>query len=284
MLNRDSKKIAYEITEPETLHDGRYILFILPGGPGLDSSIYKPFYSQLQTVAHLIFLDPRGCGMSDKYELASCYTMDGYTDDIRMLCHHLSLNKVSLLGVSYGSMVALNFAVKYKEEIIIEKLFLIGGAPSYRFIEQAKKNLLARGIQPQIDVCNKWLWDGSFESAEDLIEYNIIMRPLYSLSAAKSNTPLSYQTKWVVEPVNEAWRTQFWRFDLVNQLHQIKAEKTYIIFGKYDWINDPSFAIEMNKYIHSSQLFLLESGHSIASDQPEVLKQILFSSLINGGK
>lgn len=284
MLNQDGKKISFEITDYETIHDGRPVLFILPGGPGLDSSAYKPYYSQFSSVAHLVFIDPRGCGLSEKYQSTSDYTMEGYMLDVEALYHHLKLEKIYLLGVSYGSMVALNFAIKYQDTIKIEKLFLIGGASSYRFIEQAKKNLRLRGSQEQIEICNKWLWEGKFNTTDDLAEFGLVMRPLYSLKAARESNQAPYQTKWSVDPVNEAWQTKFWHFDLVEQLRHIKAKETCIIFGKYDWVNDPSFAIEMHNHIPSSQLYLLESGHSIVADQPEQLKSILLSHINNTAK
>lgn len=280
--NLDGKKIAFEITDIEMINDGKPVLFILPGGPGYDRTPYKAFYApHLSEVAHLVFIDPRGCGQSDRYQDRSSYTMNGYTADVECLRKHLHLERISILGVSYGSMAALNYAVQHPE-VNIEHLILVGGAPSFHFIDKARQNLLAQGTPEQIALCDKVLWDGHINSQEESEHYGKIMRSMYSMRIRNGKiTKNPYSSiPFSPDPNNEAWSTHFWEFDLEKQLSTITAKDTQIIFGEYDWINDPYFARLMAKRIPNAHLYLLpNSGHSVATDQPQLYLNILLDTL-----
>ncbi len=282
LTNLDGKEIDFEVTEFETIDDGRPVLFILPGGPGYDRTLYKTFYApRLSEAAHLVFIDPRGCGQSEKYPSRSSYTMDGYTADVECLRRHLHLHDISILGISYGSMVALNYAVQHPE-VNIERLILVGGAPSFRFIEKAKQNLLARGTVDQIALCDRVLWSGNINSQEESDHYGAVMGSMYSMRIKSGEITRSPYSSIPFSPDqnNEAWSTNFWRFDLEDQLHHITARETQIIFGEHDWVNDPSFARLMADRILNAHLHLLpNSGHSVATDQPEMYKEILLQAL-----
>ena len=114
----------------------RPVIFILPGGPGLDHSTYRS-YTCLLDVADIVFHDPRGCGQSDKGDPSS-YNMENYIDDIEVIRQSLQLSNIIPLGKSYGSVCAMAYALRYKESI--DKLILSAGAASYRSLETAKEN------------------------------------------------------------------------------------------------------------------------------------------------
>ena len=44
-------------------------LLLLHGGPGFDHSIYKPAYSALSDLAQVVYLDLRGNGRSDYFQV-----------------------------------------------------------------------------------------------------------------------------------------------------------------------------------------------------------------------
>ncbi|MCP4475940.1 MAG: alpha/beta hydrolase [Gammaproteobacteria bacterium] len=63
----------------------------------------------------VVIFDPRGCRKSS-IENSLCYSMDVYIDDIEDIRQQLEIDKVVILGTSYGSMVAQGYAIKYGKE------------------------------------------------------------------------------------------------------------------------------------------------------------------------
>lgn len=243
----------------------RAVAFLLPGGPGADQSSFAK-YSSLSDVADIIYHDPRGCGLSDRSGLDS-YTMDVYINDIEEIRKQLKLNKIILIGKSYGSMCAIGYALRHSTTV--SKLVLIAGAASYRFINTAKNNLVTYGSTKQNIICEK-LWTGSFQSNEEIIEFFNAMAPLYSVKAkdmhiaSKKDLPsFSY------EVLNKGFSDFLRTFDYEPELHKISCS-TLILAGENDWINDVSHAKHMSQLIQNSQLKIFTNcGHALEIDAGE---------------
>src|SRR5580692_1595567 len=97
-------ELYVEILSENKLGTKRPVMFILSGGPGADHTAYLN-YSCLHEVVDIVFHDPRGCGKSSKGALSD-YTMNNYIDDVEAIREHLSLEKIIVLGKSYGAMCA----------------------------------------------------------------------------------------------------------------------------------------------------------------------------------
>ena len=145
----------------------RPVLFLLHGGPGGDHTGFKSTTAALRDVAQLVFLDHRGCGRSAEGDPAS-YTMDNNIEDIDALREHLGLNRISVLGSSYGGMVAQGYALRYPERVA--NLVLVVTAPSYRFLDDAKAYLNEHGTADQKRVAQR-LWDANFQNMDQLREF-----------------------------------------------------------------------------------------------------------------
>jgi proline iminopeptidase len=149
----------------------RPVIFMLHGGPGGDHLRFKQHSLELQDVAQLVFIDHRGCGRSKKTQQSE-YTLENNIEDIEALRKHLGLEKIVILGTSYGGMVAQGYATRYPENL--EKLILVVTAPSFRFLENAQNKILQDGSADQIEICEH-LWNGTFESHEHIIEFFSLM-------------------------------------------------------------------------------------------------------------
>ncbi len=90
------------------------LLFISGTGGDLRN---KPnqFDSPLARDFDLLSYDQRGLGQSDKP--ADAYTMADYADDAAALLDALALEKVPVMGVSFGGMVAQELALRHPERI-----------------------------------------------------------------------------------------------------------------------------------------------------------------------
>ncbi len=244
----------------------RPVVFLHTGGPGGDHTVFKPSYTPLREVAQLVYFDPRGCGRS-----APCapqdITLDNHIDDIDALRDYLGLERITLLGASYGGMVALGYALRYPQRLA--NLILVVTAPSFRFLEDAKRNVRERGTPEQVQVCER-LWAGTFESLEQLREYYRLLSPLYSLKF----DPSKFDDGWKRSirsfvALNRGFGDFLRTYDYIDRLHEIRCP-TLIIAGAHDWICPPEHSRLMAERIPRSHLKVFpRSSHGVASDEPE---------------
>lgn len=245
----------------------RPVAFILPGGPGADHTNYLK-YTCLQTVADLVFHDPRGCGESDKAD-PSTYTMANYIEDVESIRLALGLNQIIVIGKSYGAMCALGYAVRYPASVA--KLVLSAGAPSYHFLEKAKQNVEERGTPEQKQVCEK-LWTGSFADYEDLLAYFQATNTLYSVRARTFPQEFDLANKcrhFSCDVINEGFRNQLWHFDFSSAMPTLTCP-TLILAGEQDWITDVQYSRQMAASIpHSKLMVFQQASHAMEADVPE---------------
>ena len=254
--------------------EDRPVLFLLHGGPGGDHLRFKQHSLELQDIAQLVFIDHRGCGRSKKTK-QSDYTLENNIEDTEALRKHLGLDKICILGGSYGGMVAQGYAIRYPKHV--SKLILSVTAPSYHFAETAKRNLQERGNAKQIAI-TEHLWNGTFKNHKHVMEFFKEMEMLYSTTASKRTKKITNkppQTIWSHEALNEGFNGKFKKFNFIPHLNKITCP-TLILAGDSDWICDPSQSKIMAKHIRNSKLKIFKNcGHAIAVDaHAEYIKNV----------
>ncbi|MEC7556449.1 MAG: alpha/beta fold hydrolase [Planctomycetota bacterium] len=244
----------------------RPTLFLLHGGPGGDHVGFKSTVARLVDVAQLVYVDHRGSGRSAASD-PSTYTLDENIDDVDALRDYLGLDSICLLGSSYGGMVAQGYAIRYPDRV--SNLVLCATAPSYRFLEDAKRIVAERGTPEQQAVCET-LWNGSFESLEQVREYYQAMGPMYSVThdAEKSAESWSRGTR-NFEQLNLGFSSFLRDFDYTEQLDSI-ACPTLVLAGEQDWICPPNHSRDIAERVPRAHLKVFsKSAHNIAGDEPE---------------
>src|SRR5262245_1587950 len=116
-------------------------LLLLHGGPGFDHSIYKPAYSALSDLAHVIYLDHRGNGRSDAGP-REAWTLAQWGDDVRGFCEALGIERPIVLGASFGGKVAMAYATRHPfhpAKLILISTDAAGGAHKDRRVAMFEK-------------------------------------------------------------------------------------------------------------------------------------------------
>ncbi len=99
----DGAHVWYRVAGSE---DAPAVLF-LHGGPGYNTYAFERAVGELlERDLRMIYLDQRGCGRSRP---ATRYGMDATIDDVDALLRHLEIERVSLLGHSFGALVAIEY-------------------------------------------------------------------------------------------------------------------------------------------------------------------------------
>jgi proline iminopeptidase len=194
------------------------------------------------------------------------------------LRQHLGLDKIVVLGSSYGGMVALSYAVRYPQNV--SHLIVVATVPDSRFLQRAKEILAQRGTDEQNAIAQR-LWDGTFESEEQLREYFQVMAPMYSIT----HDPEARQKGWdrailSADAINVAFSSFLRSYNVLDQLHKITSP-TLVIGGRHDWICPPEFSEEIAQAIPNADLRIFEnSGHSVRADEPEALLDAIAGFLV----
>ena len=261
--------ISYEVRGT-----GLPIMFI--HGFGSKKEIWKPQVIELSKRFKTITFDLRGTGKSDRPNYP--YSMKMFVDDIKGLMDFLHINKIHLIGRSFGGMIAQHFALSYPE--FLDKLILIStnyGRPNSEWVEIIKNNRLQEiellRINPEKAFWEglRWRFHQNFQkelksnpkkkffdqfSAESLIKESLI-------NPSKPQD-IIYQA--------EAMKTHY----TLESLDQIK-NKTLLIAASHDRLTPKSVMIEIHEKMLNSTLKVIENaGHFMTlSRAPEVNKIIL---------
>lgn len=256
------------------------VLFLLHGGPGGNHIHFKFDSMELEKVAQLVFIDQRGCGMSKKTK-ASDYTLENNIEDIEALRKHLGLKKISLLGISYGGIVAQGYAIKYSK--YLENLILVVTSPSHHFIDDAKAFLNKHGTELQRAICDRLLWPGNVRTKKDVSQYLKALDPLYFYSKPrrrkivvrdknKKIMKIDYLSPAVL---NKGFSTFLRDFNFIPKLKKIHCP-TLVLAGKHDWICSARQSIVIANNIKNAKLKIFSKcGHAITYDaKPRYLKAV----------
>ena len=91
----------------------RQTVILLHPGPGFDHGLFKvQLGPALVPHAQVVYFDQRGGGRSDKAD-PSELTLDRWADDVKELADVLGIERPVVLGLGFGSLVAIRYASRY---------------------------------------------------------------------------------------------------------------------------------------------------------------------------
>jgi proline iminopeptidase len=89
----------------------------LHGGPGQGSQTFAKFAGPpLERSQRMIYLDQRGSGRSEKH-WAKEYSLALMVNDLEKLRRHWGVRKMDLIGHSFGTLLALEYAARYPQHV-----------------------------------------------------------------------------------------------------------------------------------------------------------------------
>jgi proline iminopeptidase len=261
-------------------------LFIVHGGPGASHDYFLPYLLPLARHNELVFIDERGSGRSQQLSDPSGYTVENMVEDVEDVRTALNLGKITLLGHSYGGVLAQAYALKYQKNLT--HLILCSTFPSTKQMNDVfvkMKENMSPELRAKIDGMEK---DGLFGHGDPYRQGRYTDD--YMIAAwGEGYFPYIYQnhpdpnydpiaqgvTAWAL--YREMWGSNgefvidgnLKSVEYVDQLPTIHVP-TLILVGDHDEC-DPSLSKEMHQKIAGSKLIILpKSGHMIFVDQPEL--------------
>lgn len=132
-------------------------LVLLHGGPGSTHNYFELLDELAMTGRRIVMYDQLGCGRSDTGYHPELWNMEVWKEELKALRGYLGLERIHLLGQSFGGMLALAYVCDEKPEGI-ESLILSSTLPSsalwareqhrmIRFLPQKMQDAIARAEQ-----------------------------------------------------------------------------------------------------------------------------------------
>lgn len=103
-------------------------LFILHGGPDFNHNYLLPEMDLLASAFRLIYYDQRGRGKSSSGVAVEDVTIESEVDDLDTLRQHFGLDAISLIGHSWGCVLAMEYAARHPDRT--GRLILMNSAPA----------------------------------------------------------------------------------------------------------------------------------------------------------
>ena len=248
--------------------DGPALVLLM--GIGYDSSLWT-----LQQVPVLcgrfrvVILDNRDAGRSSRADHP--YTIADMADDVAGLLDALDIDRTHLLGLSMGSMIGMEFALRHADRL--DRLVLAGpgAAPARSAVDPIAIWNWVKAHDPSGEVFGgqqfTWLFSAAFLRNKTAVQDTI------ALLASNPNP---------IEP--EAYDRQaqaYLQFDALDRLDGIKAP-TLIIVGEQDLLTPPWIAREVADRIPGAQLKIVTgdgSSHLVPLERPDKFNQLVMDFL-----
>ena len=119
-------------------------LIVLHGGPDFDHGYLRPELDALADTYRLIYYDQRGRGQSAEHVRPEHVTLASDLDDLDKVRRFFRLDRAVLLGHSWGTVLALEFALRHPKRV--SHLVLMNPAP----VSQAQVTWLRRSYVAQL--------------------------------------------------------------------------------------------------------------------------------------
>jgi proline iminopeptidase len=266
-VNVKGGKIWYRVTG----QGSKTPILMLHGGPGTPSYYLNPL-RLLGEDRKVITFDQLGCGRSDAITDTTLMTIDTFVEQVHTLLSTLQIDKVHLYGHSWGTMLGVDYYLKYPQKI----KSLILASPclnAYMWVSDADSLISTLPDSVQTILHNNI----NGVSQDSAVLANAVM--VYSNSFYTRKTPMSAdmdsanaETGWNV--YNYMWGpNEFFalgtlkNYDRTKELSSIKVPTLYTC-GDFDSATPKTLKYYQSLTPNSKLVVFKNAGHYTMHDNP----------------
>lgn len=275
----DKVKIFYKIEGK-----GTETLVVVHGGPGNSLESIRPDMEPLARNRRVIYYDQRGQGKSDLVKDADRLGYKNDVADLEALRVHFKLEKMSLLGNSWGGLLASLYAIEHPDRV--ERLVLdVPAAPMVGFVQDMEEELSRRLVvlykedgARKIRLASR---EDNWIKAKDplthcretyyamLAAYSHGLRPLDKLGYKGDLCAGGVESVRYQRTVNaHVWRS-LGDFNIVPQLAAVKAP-VLVIQGASDVVRLRGSEFYASGYPNARLLVIQNAGHLAHIETPDL--------------
>lgn len=273
---------------------GKPIVFVHGGpGGGVDPTMRRFFNP---AVWRVILFDQRGCGKSLPFSELKDNTTWDLVDDMEKLREELEIKDWTVFGGSWGSTLALTYAITHAEKVkglILRGIFLLRKKEIDWFYQEGASNIFP-------DVWSKYLEAIPTDERHDLVHaYHKRLTsddPKVRTQAAKawsiwegSTSKLLMDPSFIERFAGDEFADAFARIEchyfvnkgffktdnwIIENINKIRHIQTWIIQGRYDVVCPATSAYELNAAWPESMLHIVpDAGHS--ASEPGIKSKLI---------
>jgi proline iminopeptidase len=242
---------------------------VMHGGLGADHSQFREGLDPLGDVLRLVYYDHRGNGRSGRPPIETL-TLEQLASDADALRAHLGLEKMAVLGHSYGGCLTLQYALRYPDRV--SHLLLVGTTAAWDYTDQIVAELQERAVSAKVltaflDVA---VDDAEFGRGQKLVAATLGFHTFDPERAER----LFGSTVWSPTACARS-RELMADCNVVSRLGEIQVP-TLILAGRHDFFCPPSQADRMHRGIRGSEKVVFEqSGHYPFVEEAEMFRDVL---------
>lgn len=258
-------------------------LLLLHGGPGVPSYYLNPL-ADLSKDRSVIFFDQLGCGRSDRNIDTTLMTVESYVEQLEQLRETLGLKEFYLYGQSWGTMLAVDYYLKYPKGI--KALILSSPALSTSMWTKDAEELIATlpdSIQTaiKINVENGTYDSPEYQQAITVYYQNFVARKLpwdanMDSTFAEMNEEI-YGFMWGPSEFTATGNLK--DYNRTEKLGEIKIP-TLFICGEYDEARPSTVQYYQSLVPDSKFAMIKDAAHITMHDNPEQDIQVISSFLL----
>ena len=244
----------------ERIGDGPALLYCNGSGTTLDSS--RPLLDKLSAQFELLAFDYRGMGRSAP--VTEPYSMADVAADVAALLDAVGWDTTALAGLSYGGMVAQEFAVTFPDRV--ERLALMATSPGGAFVSYPLETFadlpaLERGLRSLNLADRRWTAEWFESHPEDAALVGTLAADLPAEETADQA-----QGRLLQLQARQA-------HDVLDRLHRVTCP-TFVGSGSYDDIAPVANGQAIVDRIIDATLHVYDSGHLFLLQDPAAWPEI----------
>ena len=249
-------------------------LLCLHGGPGSTHHYFEPLEQLAVQGRRVVVYDQLGCGSSDRPDDLELWTLELFLAEVGTVRDVLDLERIHLLGSSWGSMLAIEYTLTNPAGLVS---LTLNSPPTAAETWTAE----ARRLRDQLpeDVRRGFelpAGDPGREAADAEFRRRHICRleplPAFVERGLAGRNRQVYETLWGDSEWDATGRLRKW--DVRPRLGEIRVP-TLVTSGRYDECT-PRLAEEAQRSIPGAEWVLFEeSSHSAFVEEPERFRSVL---------
>lgn len=274
----------------EAIGSGPPLLYF-QGGPGFSASLLRDDAELLADRFAVYLIDPPGSGGSTPPNDSSEYDHLGHARFYDRVREALGLERVTVMGISFGSIVALTYAALFPEvteRCIAISARVVGIDEEGEAAADEMQQMLARHAEAPWYPEARAVWDGWTErvlAATEVSEVDEMMATVLPLYAADPDRPRFQRMTEAFRQEGKtnlaaakAWENGLWqKIDVRPLLSEIRAP-TLLITGELDMICGPAqSAIIAESLPGAEQVSVPECGHFVGTEAPEAFREAVLA-------
>lgn len=258
-------------------------LMVLHGGPGATHDYLEDLARLADGRRRVILYDQLGAGNSDHPHDPSLWTVALFVEELVALRRHLGLERVHVLGQSWGGMLGMEYALTQPAGLLS---LIVADSPASIPHWVAEANRLRGELRPDVQAT---LLQHEADGTTDAPAYQEAMLVFYRRHVCRLDPwPDSVQRTFAkIAEAPEVYTTMngpsefhvvgvIKDWDITPRLSEIRVP-TLLISGRYDEAT-PEIMEEVHRGIAGSEWVLFESS----SHMPHVEEQERFLTVVNG--